>query len=154
MTNYIVNPVATSFIANPYLANYRNVKNALRKSMEAVVFGHDDVAHDSIFFHCKIGTDRTGTLAYFLEGLLGVSEEDRLRDYELTYFFGLTNRTRFHDTVSWSSIKPRFYSMYRSYPTNADIYSYYTYESHVPDPNNPNDLSDDDLLTAFRNVVI
>ena len=154
MTNYIVNPEITPFITSPYLSNYRGVKSALRKAMEAVVFGHDDVAHDSIFFHCTIGTDRTGTLAYFLEGLLGVSEEDRLRDYELTYFFGLTNRTRFHDSVSWSSIKPRFYSMYRSYPSNADIYAYYKYEAHVPDPSNPNDLSDDDLLTAFRNVVI
>ena len=23
---------------------------------------------DNIYFHCTIGTDRTGTLAYFLEG--------------------------------------------------------------------------------------
>ena len=44
--------------------------------------------------------------------------------------------------------------MYRSYPTNADIYAYYTYESHTVDPNNPNDLSDDDLLTEFRKAMI
>ena len=149
ITNYIINPVATLYIPTPHGPNYQAVKSALRTVMEYVVFNNDN-----IFFHCTIGTDRTGTLAYFLEGLLGVSEEDRLRDYELTYFFGLTNRTRFHDSVSWSNTNPRFYSMYRSYPTNADIYNYYTYESHVVDPNNPNDLSDAELLTRFRNALV
>ena len=149
ITNYIINPVATTYITSPHEPNYQNVKSAMRAIMEKVVF-----EHDSIFFHCTIGTDRTGTMAYFLEGLLGVSEEDRLRDYEMTYFFGLTNRTRFHDSVSWSGTNPRFYSMYRSYPTNQDIYNYYTYEPHVVDPDNPNDLSDDELLRRFRLELI
>ena len=150
ITNYIVNPVPTTFIlSNQNLPNYRAVKSAMRAIMEKVVFNHDN-----IYFHCTIGTDRTGTIAYFLEGLLGVSEEDRLRDYEMTYFFGLTNRTRFHDTSNWSNTAPRFYSMYRSYPTNADIYNYYTFESHVPDPNDPNDLTDDELLRRFRLELI
>ncbi len=150
ITNYIINPVPTTYIlSDQYLSNYRNVKSAMRAIMEKVVFNHD-----SIFFHCTIGTDRTGTMAYFLEGLLGVSEEDRLRDYEMTYFFGLTNRTRFHDTVSWSDTNPRFYSMYRSYPTNQDIYNYYKYEEHVVDSNNPNDLTDDELLRRFRLELI
>lgn len=149
MTNYIVNPTATTYITSAHLTEYRAVKSAMRAIMEKVVFNHD-----SIFFHCTIGTDRTGTMAYFLEGLLGVSEEDRLRDYEMTYFFGLTNRTRFHDTSSWSNTAPRFYSMYRSYPTNADIYNYYTYESHVVDSNDPNDLTDDELLRRFRLELI
>jgi len=82
-----------------------------------------------------------------LEGLLGVSEEDRLRDYELTYFYGLTNRTRFHDYLHGSSINP----MYKSYPTNQDIYNYYTYESYVP---SQGEMTDDELLTAFRNAMI
>ena len=149
ITNYIINPLETPYIATPHPENYQNVKNAIRAVMEKVVF-----EHDNIFFHCTIGTDRTGTIAYFLEGLLGVSEEDRLRDYELTYFFGLTNRTRFHDTVNWSSTKPRFYSMYRSYPTNEDIYNYYIYKPHVVDENNPNDLTDDELLRRFRLELI
>ena len=149
ITNYIINPTATTYITSAHINEYRAVKAAMREIMEKVVFNHD-----SIFFHCTIGTDRTGTMAYFLEGLLGVSEEDRLRDYDMTYFFGLTNRTRFHDTSGWSNTAPRFYSMYRSYPTNADIYNYYTYESHVVDPNNPNDLTDDELLRRFRLELI
>lgn len=150
ITNYIINPVPTTYIlSDQYLPNYRAVKSAMRAIMEKVVFNHD-----SIFFHCTIGTDRTGTMAYFLEGLLGVSEEDRLRDYEMTYFFGLTNRTRFHDTSDWSNTAPRFYSMYRSYPTNQDIYNYYKFEEHVVDSNNPNDLTDDELLRRFRLELI
>lgn len=39
-----------------------------------------------VYFHCLIGQDRTGTLAYLILGLLGVSYDDILRDYELTAF--------------------------------------------------------------------
>ena len=39
-----------------------------------------------LYFHCIHGADRTGTLAVLIEGLLGVSEEDIVKDYELTSF--------------------------------------------------------------------
>ena len=39
-----------------------------------------------VYFHCAAGRDRTGTLAVLLEGVLGVSESDMAKDYELTYF--------------------------------------------------------------------
>ena len=39
-----------------------------------------------IGFHCIAGADRTGSLAYFLEALLGVSDADRCLDWELTAF--------------------------------------------------------------------
>ena len=41
--------------------------------------------------------------------------------------------------------------MYKSYPTNQDIYNYYTYERYEP---TGNELDDDQLLTAFRNAMI
>jgi len=34
-----------------------------------------------IYFHCSIGTDRTGFIAVLIHGLLGVSEDDIYRDY-------------------------------------------------------------------------
>ncbi|MBP5204155.1 InlB B-repeat-containing protein [bacterium] len=154
--NYHINPIATTYLPTEadssdhcnsnHSDNYDTLKMALRKVMEYVVENHD-----SIYFHCTIGTDRTGTLAYFLEGLLGVSEEDRLRDYELSYYYGLTNRTRFHDYLSGSSINPRFESMYKSYPTNADIYNYYKYREYTP---GPGEMTDDELITAFREELI
>ena len=38
-----------------------------------------------IVFHCTYGRDRTGTLAFIINGLLGVKEKDLFRDYELTF---------------------------------------------------------------------
>ena len=40
----------------------------------------------TVYFHCMVGADRTGTLAFLLEALLGVSESDLSKDFELTSF--------------------------------------------------------------------
>ena len=40
----------------------------------------------NVFFHCAGGADRTGSLAFLIEALLGVSESDLSKDYELTSF--------------------------------------------------------------------
>lgn len=45
-----------------------------------------DEASYPVYFHCLIGQDRTGTLAFLILGLLGVEYEDLVRDYELTAF--------------------------------------------------------------------
>ena len=37
-----------------------------------------------VYFHCIGGADRTGTLAFLIEALLGVSESDMSKEYELT----------------------------------------------------------------------
>ncbi len=34
-----------------------------------------------LIFHCNIGTDRTGMVAYLINALLGVSQEDLMKDY-------------------------------------------------------------------------
>ena len=39
-----------------------------------------------IFMHCSVGRDRTGCLALIIEGLLGMSKEDILMEYELFVF--------------------------------------------------------------------
>ena len=45
-----------------------------------------DETNYPIVFHCVKGADRTGSLAFVLHALLGVSAEDRLLDWELTAF--------------------------------------------------------------------
>ena len=45
-----------------------------------------------IYFHCHGGSDRTGTLAFLIEALMGVSESDLSKDYELTYYSGSTRK--------------------------------------------------------------
>ena len=52
-----------------------------------------------VYFHCHGGSDRTGTLAFLIEGLLGVSELDLSKDYEVTYYSG-SNRKR-NSSTGW-----------------------------------------------------
>ena len=39
-----------------------------------------------VYLHCTTGRGRTGTVCYLLEALLGVSDRDLYREYELTTF--------------------------------------------------------------------
>ena len=48
----------------------------------------------TVYFHCAGGADRTGTLAFLIEALLGVSESDLSKDYELTTFARTNTRLR------------------------------------------------------------
>lgn len=48
------------------------------------VFG--DEANYPIVIHCSIGTDRTGLICFFINALLGVSEDDLYRDYLFSNF--------------------------------------------------------------------
>jgi len=47
-----------------------------------------------VYFHCAGGADRTGTLAFLIEALVGMSESDLSKDYELTTFDGSNKRFR------------------------------------------------------------
>ena len=51
-----------------------------------------------VYYHCISGADRTGTVAYLINGLLGVSYEDLTKDFELTSFS--TQGARYRDEVA------------------------------------------------------
>ena len=56
------------------------------------------VANDEpVYFHCIGGADRTGTLAFLIEALLGVSELDMNIEYEMTSFYSERLRTNTGD---------------------------------------------------------
>lgn len=57
-----------------------------REPFAAVFKAFLDPARYPILFHCSGGRDRTGTLAFLLNGLLGVSDEDLCRDWETSVF--------------------------------------------------------------------
>ena len=68
------------FVVGGYSPNNNENRKAVEKIMQLVV------ADKKVFFHCAVGTDRTGTIAMFLEGILGVSNGNIHDDYELSYF--------------------------------------------------------------------
>ena len=57
------------------------------------VIGHAvDPANHPMVFHCTAGKDRTGLMAMLLLGALGVSDDDIVRDYELTTHYRSNKR--------------------------------------------------------------
>ena len=131
-----------------YSGYYDMSRAALTRVMQEVVNGGNDYA---LYIHCRIGADRTGTLAYLIEGILGAPEEERYKDYELTYYYGFTDRTRFY------SIKPggetpndKKFKYLREIMTvggKEDVYAWYMKGSTDQD-------ADDALITAFKNKMI
>lgn len=56
-----------------------------------------------VYFHCSAGCDRTGTVACIIEALLGVSQNDIDKDYELSSFAG-TDYLRKRNDVGWKQL--------------------------------------------------
>ena len=129
-----------------YLSNYNTIRSTIKEVMQDVV---DD---NKIFFHCRIGADRTGTLAYILEGLLGVVDEDRLQDYELTVFSGLINRHRYYSVDPSSSVSTteKFMYMYDFMENNTEIYNWFISGAS----NQTEKDADDALISQFRSAMI
>ena len=75
-------------------------ENAMKRSLKTVFEVLADESNYPVYIHCNAGADRTGTVAFFINGLLGVSEADLIRDYELTSFSkvsGLRYRSEIKD---------------------------------------------------------
>lgn len=83
--DFYANAVSTS------AASARTVA-VLKKVMACVA------ANKPCYFHCMSGSDRTGTIAYLLLSLLGVSQSDKDKDYELTAFSDEADGKRFRNT--------------------------------------------------------
>ena len=63
-------------------ATLRDLEEALIKIFDVLA----DESNYPVFFHCNIGTDRTGGVVYVINALLGVAEEDLYYDYCFSNF--------------------------------------------------------------------
>lgn len=85
---------------------YNISDSALWRQMLGVVFDCVKTSRP-VYFHCAAGADRTGTLACVLEALLGMSQSDIDKDYELTSFYtGTADDTaaRRRNETEWSGL--------------------------------------------------
>lgn len=99
-----------------------------------------DTANYGIVYHCIGGADRTGSLAFVLNGLVGVNEEDLWRDWEFTNFGG--QRARFDH----ENCLERLLQVINRYPggsVNARI------EAYVRDCG----FTDEDIM-RFRSIIL
>ncbi|MBQ3607243.1 MAG: tyrosine-protein phosphatase [Bacteroidales bacterium] len=77
-----------AFCAPGFPHGYKGMLQDYAKGVkECMTFIAECLRNDKpVFIHCSAGRDRTGTMAILTLGLLGVSEGDISKDYELTYF--------------------------------------------------------------------
>lgn len=82
-----------------------------------------------VYQHCISGADRTGLLAWLLEGLLGVSYENMMKDYELTSFYKLRTKNNvdfayeYINSLNGETLQEKFkyYFTNRLYVSQANI---------------------------------
>ena len=120
-------------------SNYMKAWNAVTNIMTDIV---NTNTTKNVYIHCRVGADRTGTVIYLLEGLLGVPDEQRYEEYGLTNLSGLYDRTRYYKQKS-SSNNLKFVYMMDYVLTNQNIYNWYMH--------NPN--ADVNLIQAFRTAM-
>ncbi len=76
-----------------------------------------------LIFHCRIGADRTGTVAALLEALLGCSEQQMGRDYQWTTLS--INGTRDTTMVEWTDAMSYLKSFDKEHGTvQAGVWNY------------------------------
>jgi len=81
-----------------------------------------DKSNYPIVFHCISGQDRTGSVAFILNGLLGVSEEDLYRDWEATGFWNRNTTWFVHANLFDKLVKSL--DSYEGDTINDRIYAY------------------------------
>lgn len=83
-----------------------NYKENVCKALKAVA----DAPEGAVFYHCFLGKDRTGVLSMLLLTIAGVSEDDIVADYQLTYTY-LENYMFTHADTLWDTDPEMHYSL-------------------------------------------
>ena len=91
---FMLKKYGVKVIAEPYQAYMIGLKHEkIRKLTIKLLQKFTDPEFYPVYVHCDGGADRTGILIFFIEAILGVSDNDLLLDYEYTTFFGYRHRS-------------------------------------------------------------
>lgn len=109
----------------------------------------------NIYMHCQGGCDRTGTLAFQLLGLLGVSESDLAKEYEISSFsdvgFGrLRNTVKATDTYDYSGMVAAI----KQYDGATITDKFYTFATNATTATQPGCGISTDTITSFRSLML
>ncbi len=128
----------------------RTYSPSYTKSIREIFHVLSDEANYPVYIHCNAGADRTGTIVYLINGVLGVSYEDLTRDFELTSFSQADRRWRsaigedgsFDDTgvmqdddgnyVAWGKMHQMMMEAYGAESMKATIENYLVKACGVP----------------------
>ena len=103
--------------------NYLKSKDSLRNFFGILA----DPDNYPVTYHCAVGADRTGAVTYLLNGLLGVSREDLIRDYLITNF---SYQQKYRAPVSGMYVET--IDNYNGLTLQEKIYNYLAKEIGVP----------------------
>ena len=93
--NNISSPSMQAF-AESVAEGYKNIVLSHGENLAEVInIIADSVKDGGVLFHCTSGKDRTGAVASVLYYMLGVSEEDIIADYEVSYTYNKNRADKF-----------------------------------------------------------
>ena len=123
----------------------------------AKIFEHlKEADKKPVYYHCYGGADRTGTLGFLLNGLLGVSYSDLVIDFELTSYSSINNEhirshLRDHQYDHWRNLinfvktdTTNGYAYNENAPLKENIYNLLHLGCNVPT----------ETLDTIRNIMI
>ena len=77
-----------NYLMADYGANLSDLRTTSKVKATLLAFFDAAKAGKASYFHCRIGSDRTGYWGLLIEGMLGISPKDCSIDFELTGFAG------------------------------------------------------------------